>query len=163
MVGGSVAKASPDGRGQEDNKPVAEVTESGGRTGRPDAAERRGHSAAAGRAEARRAALRVAAHGGAAFVSFSSSLFPAASPGAKAQDLVGKKRKNRERKPSQPFSVRSPAFAAGAVTLGLRAADRPMRAGSWDVTPTGRTGRLRPLARLGSSFCEFKENPVPAL
>lgn len=52
-VGGSVAKASPDGRGQEDNKPVAEVTESGGRTGRPDAAERRGHSAAAGRAEAR--------------------------------------------------------------------------------------------------------------
>lgn len=155
MVGGSVAKAFPDGRGEEDNKPVAEVTESGGRTGRPDAAERRGHSAAAGRAEARTEAPPSLA-----------SPRPCSPPHHQARKpkiLLEKKEKNGERKPSQPFSVRSPAFAAGAVTLGLRAADRPMRAGSWDMTPTGRTGRLRPLARLGSSFCEFKENPVPTL
>lgn len=60
--------------------------------------------------------------------------FPAGSRGAEARDLAGRKRK---RKPFQPFSVLGPAFIAGAVTLGFRAADARCAA----VGPRTRTGR----------------------
>lgn len=62
------------------------------------------------------------------------SAFPAVSRGAEARDLAGRK---RQRKPFQPFSVLGPAFIAGAVTLGFRAADARCAA----VGPRTRTGR----------------------